>query len=164
MTISQLANTNKTSISSIGTKVASLEDALSGIETDPGKTYEITKSETDENIYILWEITNEGEENEERTEKSRFTAGGGGGGGTTTSTLKIEYVTKSPLIITTNDKAIIKYRFSGQDSSGDEVTEGTYTWKIGKQVIATGIAVSGENSFDCTDLISLGSQKLTLLL
>ena len=160
--VEQLANTNKTSISSIGTKVASLEDALSGIEKDPGKTYEITKSETDENIYILWEITNEGEENEERTEKSRFTAGGGGGGGTTTSTLKIEYVTKSPLIITTNDKAIIKYRFSGQDSSGDEVTEGTYTWKIGKQVIATGIAVSGENSFDCTDLISLGSQKLTL--
>ena len=160
--VEQLANTNKTSISSIGTKVASLEDALSGIETDPGKTYEITKSETDENIYILWEITNEGEENEERTEKSRFTAGGGGGGGTTTSTLKIEYVTKSPLIVTTNDKAIIKYRFSGQDSSGDEVTEGTYTWKIGKQVIATGIAVSGENSFDCTDFISLGSQKLTL--
>ena len=159
--VEQLVNTNKTSISSIGTKVASLEDALSRIETDPGKTYEITKSETDENIYILWEITNEGEENEERTEKSRFTAGGGGGG-TTTSTLKIEYVTKSPIIVTPNDKAIIKYRFSGQDSSGDEITEGTYTWKIGNQIVATGIAISGENSFDCTDFISLGSQKLTL--
>lgn len=160
--VEQTANTNKTSIASVGTKVATLEDALSKISADPGKTYEITKSEADENIYILWEIENEGTEDEVRTEKSRFTAGGGGGGGATSSTLKIEYVTKSPLIVTTNDKAIIKYNFSGEDSSGDIVTQGTYTWKINNRIIATGIAINGENTFDCTDLISLGSQKLTL--
>lgn len=71
-------------------------------------------------------------------------------------------MTKSPLIVTTNDKAIIKYNFSGKDSSGDEVTEGTAVWKIGNQIIATGIAVSGENTFDATDYISLGTQKLLL--
>ena len=160
--VEQMSNTNKTNIASVGTKIASLEDALSKIATDPGKTYEITKSETDENIYILWEIEHEGTKDEVRTEKSRFTAGGGGGGGTTSSTLKIEYVTKSPLTVTTNDKAIIKYNFSGEDSSGDIVTQGTYTWRINNRVIATGIAINGENTFDCTDLISLGSQKLTL--
>ena len=159
--VEQMSNTNKSNIASVGTKIASLEDALSKIATDPGKTYEITKSESDENIYILWEIENEGTEDEVRTEKSRFTAGGGGGG-TTSSTLKIEYVTKSPLTVTTNDKAIIKYNFSGEDSSGDIITQGTYTWRINNRVIATGIAINGENTFDCTDLISLGSQKLTL--
>lgn len=159
--VEQTANTNKTNITIVGNKIASLEDALNGLETEPGKTYEITKSETDESIYILWEIENEGTEDEIRTEKSRFTAGGGNSG-TTTSVLKIEYVTRSPLVVTSNDKAIIKYNFSGTDSSGDEVTEGTYTWKIDNRIIATGTAISGENTFDATEFISLGTQKLLL--
>jgi hypothetical protein len=159
--VEQTANTNKTNITVVGNKIASLEDAIKGLETEPGKTYEITKSETDENIYILWEIENEGTDDEIRTEKSRFTAGGGGGG-TTTSVLKIEYVIRSPLVVTSNDKAIIKYNFSGTDSSGDEVTEGIYTWKIDNRIIATGTAISGENTFDATEFISLGTQKLLL--
>ena len=158
--VEQTANTNKSNISSIGTKVASLEDMIGKIQTDPGKTYDATY--TEDNVYTLWEIENEGEDNEVRTAKSSFKISGGGGGGTTTSILKIEYVTKSPFVVTINDKALIKYRFSGQDSSGDQITEGTYTWKIGSSVIATGTAVSGENTFDATDYISTGSQKLTL--
>ncbi len=158
--VEQTANANKTSISSIGTKVASIEDAIGKIDTDPGKTYDATYSE--DNIYTLWEIENEGENNEVRTAKSQFKISGGSGTGGTTSTLKIEYVTKSPLIVTTNDKAEIIYRFSGQDSSGDEITEGTYTWKIGNRTIATGTAVAGENTFDASDYISIGSQKLLL--
>ena len=156
----QLVNTNKTSITTIGTKVSSLEDAIGKIDVEPGKTYEATYNE--EGIYTLYEIENEGQDNESRTVKSQFKLVGGSGGGGTSSTLKIEYITKSPLVVTANDKAIIKYNFSGQDSSGDEVTEGNYTWKIGNRVIATGIATSGENSFDASDFISLGSQKLTL--
>ena len=163
-TIEQTVNSDKESITAIGTKVASLEDAVGKINTDPGKTYDATYGTVGEedNIYTLWEIENEGEDNEVRTAKSQFKISGGGGGGGTTSTLKIEYVTKSPLIVTTNDKAIIKYNFSGQDSSGDEVGTGDFTWKIGRQIIATGTAVSGENTFDATDYISLGTQKLLL--
>ena len=158
--VEQTANSNKSSIAAVGTKVASLEDTIGKLSTDPGKTYDATYSE--DNIYTLWEIEKEGTEEEQRTQKATFKISGGGGGGSTTSTLKIEYVTKSPLVVTTIDKAIIKYNFSGQDSSGDIVSEGTYTWKIGKQTIATGIAVNGENTFDATDYISLGSQKLLL--
>lgn len=158
--VEQTANFNKSSIAAVGTKVADLEDLIGKISTDPGKTYDATYD--DEYNYTLWEIENEGTEDEVRTAKATFKIVGGGGGGATTSTLKIEYVTKSPLIVTTNDRAIIKYNFSGQDSSGDIVSEGTYTWKIGKQTIATGIAINGENSFDATDYISLGTQKLLL--
>ena len=162
--VEQTVNTDKESITAIGTKVASLEDTIGKINTDPGKTYNATYGTVgeDNNIYTLWEIENEGEDNEVRTAKSQFKIVGGSGGGGTTSTLKIEYVTKSPLIVTTNDKALIKYNFSGKDSSGDEVTEGTAVWKIGNQIIATGIAVSGENTFDATEHISLGTQKLLL--
>ena len=158
--VEEISNSNKSGISSIGTKVASLEDAIGKVNTTPGMTYEATYDE--DNIYRLYEIKNEGEDNEERTVKSQFKIVGGSGGGGTSSVLKIEYVTKSPLIVTTNDKAIIKYNFSGQDSSGDEVTEGTYTWKMDNKVIATGTAISGENSFDVTDYITVGTQKLLL--
>lgn len=157
----QTADSNKTSIATMSTKLSSLEEIISKIDTDPNKTYDITKSDTEE-MYILWEIEHEGLEDEIRTEKSRFVAGGTGSGGGTSSVLKIEYVTKSPLTVTTNDKAIIKYNFSGVDSSGDEVTEGKYVWKMNNRVIATGIATSGENSFDASDFISVGTQKLVL--
>ena len=159
--IEQTANTNKGNISSVSTKVAELETTIGKIDTSPRKTYDATYDE--EYNYTLWEIENEGEDSEVRTAKSQFKImGGGGGGGQTSSVLKIEYVTTSPLIVTTNDQAIIKYNFSGTDSSGDEVTDGTYTWKIGKTIIATGTAVSGENTFDATNFITIGSQKLTL--
>ncbi len=82
------------------------------IKYRPRKTYDATYSEI---IFILFgEIEKEGTEEEQRTQKATFKISGGGGGGSTTSTLKIEYVTKSPLVVTTTDKAIIKYNFSGQ--------------------------------------------------
>lgn len=165
-TVEQNVNVNKDSITAIGTKVASIEDTIGKIDTDPRKTYDVVYNDTEnpevgENVFALYEITNEDKAGEERKLKTKFTIVGGGGGGTS-STLKIEYVTKSPLIVTTNDKAIIKYNFSGQDSSGDQVATGDFTWKIGKQIIATGVAVNGENTFDATDYISLGTQKLLL--
>ena len=35
-------------------------------------------------------------------------------------------------------------------------------YKGGKQIISTGTAISGENTFDATDYIGIGTQKLTL--
>ena len=158
--VEQTANSNKSSIAAVGTKVAGLEDMIGKISTDPGKTYEATYDE--DGMYKLYEIEHEGEDNEVRTVKSQFKIVGGSGGGSTSSTLKIEYVTKSPLVVTTNDKVLISYNFSGQDSSGDAVTEGSYAWKMNNRVIATGTAINGQNTFDATDFISVGTQKLVL--
>lgn len=159
-TVKQTADSNKTSIGTIGNKVAALEETVNGIDKSGSKTYDATYDS--EKIYTLWEIENEGEDNETRTAKSQFKIEGGGSGSGTSSVLKIEYVTTSPLVITVNDKAIIKYNFSGTDSSGDAVTEGVTTWKIGKNTVATSVALAGENTFDATEYVSVGTQKLTL--
>lgn len=157
--LDQNVTSNKNNITSIGNKISEIEETINGLERSPGKTYDITYSE--DSKLTLVEIDHEGTEDEVRIDKTSFTIKGGSGGGTS-SILKIEYVTKSPLVITTNDKAIIKYNFSGQDSSGDIVSEGTYTWKIGNRIIATGTAINGENTFDATEFISLGTQKFLL--
>ena len=61
-----------------------------------------------------------------------------------------------------NDKVLITYNFSGTDSSGDDVSEGNYSWKIGSKIIASGIATNGENTFDATDFATTTSQKFVL--
>ena len=158
--VKQTADSNKSSLGTIGNKVAALEETVNGIDKTGGKTYDATYNE--EKIYTLWEIENEGEDNETRTAKSQFKIEGGGSGGGTSSILKIEYVTTSPMVVTVNDKVIIKFNFSGTDSSGDAVGEGTSTWKVGKNTVATGVVVAGENTFDATEYINIGTQKLTL--
>ena len=164
--LSSSISTNATSISSLSNTVEGLQSTVNSIDTSPRKTYDVAYNDTEdpnvgENVFAFYEITNEGQSGESREIKKKFTIVGGSGGGTT-STLKIEYVTTSPVIVTVNDKVIIKYRFSGKDSSGDPVSDGVATWKIGKQIISTGTAISGENTFDATDYIGIGTQKLTL--
>ena len=164
--LSSSISTNATNISSLSNTVEELQSTVNSIDTSPRKTYDVAYNDTEdpdvgENVFAFYEITNEGQSGESREIKKKFTIVGGSGGGTT-STLKIEYVTTSPVIVTVNDKVIIKYRFSGQDSSGDPVSDGVATWKIGKQIISTGTAISGENTFDATDYIGIGTQKLTL--
>ena len=164
--LSSSISTNATNISSLSNTVEGLQSTVNSIDTSPRKTYDVAYNDTEdpnvgENVFAFYEITNEGQSGEYREIKKKFTIVGGSGGGTT-STLKIEYVTTSPVIVTVNDKVIIKYRFSGQDSSGDPVSDGVATWKIGKQIISTGTAISGENTFDATDYIGIGTQKLTL--
>ena len=161
-------STNAENISSLGETVASLQNTVNSIDTSPRLTYNAVYNDTDdpnsgENKFVLYEIENEGVEGAEvKTPKASFTIVGGSGGGGTSSTLKINYVTTSPLIVTTNDKAIIKYNFSGTDSGGDIVSDGTAIWKVNGKVVATNTAVSGENSFDITDYISIGTQKVLL--
>lgn len=158
--VESTSNTNKSNITVLGGKIADLEALFGDIDTSPQFTYDVTYDE--EQLLTLWEIESEGTDNEIRTAKAQYKIAGGGGSGTTSSVLKIEYVTKTPLVVTSNDQAIITFNFSGTDSSGDEVLEGTATWKIGSSIIATQTVVSGENSFDATDYISLGTQKLTV--
>jgi len=150
---------NKSNITTIGTKVGDLETLVGGIDQSPRLTYEATYDE--EYKFTLWEIEGEGDE-AERSAKSQFVIQGGSGGGQTSSVLKIEYITKTPLVATVDDQILIKYRFTGTDSSGDEVQEGVATWKVANKVVATSTAVSGDNEFDITKYISLGTQKVVL--
>lgn len=161
--VESTANINKGNITVLGGKIAEIEESMSDIHTAPQKTYDATYDQ--EQIFTLWEIEGEGEgDSEVRTPKSQFKIQGGSGGSSTSSVLKIEYITKSPVTATINDKIIIQYIFSGTDSSGDIVSEGSATWKIGNTVIAKNIAINGENSFDITDFIVLGTQKVTLVI
>lgn len=153
------ANTNKANITSLGTKVGDLESIIGEIDTSPGLKYEATYDENQ--IYTLWEIEGEGD-SEVRTPKGQFKLQGGGGGTGTSSVLKIEYITKTPVTATVNDTVVLKYAFSGTDSSGDAVTDGTATWRVGGTIVSTGMIVAGENSFDVTKYLSIGTQKVML--
>lgn len=158
---------NKENISALGSKVGKMEDAISNIDLSPRLTYDVAYNDIEdtdvgENVFVFYEIENEGKENEVKEIKKKFTIAGGSSGSASSSSLKIGYITTSPFVVTVEDKAIIKYTFSGIDSSGDSVPEGTATWKIGSRVIATNTALSGENSFDVTDYLSVGTQKVNL--
>lgn len=158
--------TNKENISSISKTLGELQEDIGKIDNSPRLTYDVAYNDVEdedvgENVFVLYEITNEGKEDEVREAKRKFTIVGGSGGGSSSS-LKISYVTTSPVIATVNDKVLIKYNFSGTDSSGDIISEGNYTWKIGSKIIASGIATHGENTFDATDFATTTSQKFTL--
>ena len=164
--LSGSVSTNTEDISTLSKTVVTLQDTVNSIDTSPRLTYDVEYNDVEnpdigENGFGFYEIKNEGQENEERVLKKKFTIAGGSGSGSS-STLKISYVTKSPVITTVNDKVLITYNFSGIDSSGDIVPEGNYTWKIGSKIIASGIATSGENTFDATDFATTTSQKFVL--
>lgn len=161
--LSSSIETNASGISSLSNAVTDLQDTVNSIDKSPRLTYDATYNTEGDYSFVLYEIENEGNSDTEvRSEKAKFVIQGGGGGTGTSSTLKIEYVTTTPLVVTTTDKAIIKYNFSGTDSSGDDVLDGVATWKVAGRIVATNTAVNGENSFDITEYISLGTQKVQL--
>ena len=165
--LSSSIGTNAENISSLSKTVGELQGEVNSIDKSPRLTYDVEYNDAEnpdvgENVFVFYEIENEGKENEVKEAKKKFTIVGGSGGGATSSSLKIGYVTTSPLVVTINDTAIIKYTFSGTDSSGDAVPEGNATWKINGKTIATNIALNGENSFDVTEYLSVGTQKVNL--
>lgn len=165
--LSSSIETNKEGITSLGKTVSELQETVNSVDTSPRLTYDVEYNDVEnpdvgENVFVFYEIENEGKENEVKEAKKKFTIVGGSGGGVTSSSLKIGYITTSPLVVTTNDEAIIKYTFSGTDSSGDDVPEGTATWKVAGRVVATNTALNGENSFDVTEYLSVGTQKVNL--
>lgn len=166
--LSSSIGVNTSNISSLSETVSELQTQVNSIDTSPRLTYDVVYNDTEdpnsgENKFVLYEIANEGVEGlEVKTPKTSFTIVGGGGGGATSSSLKIIYVTTSPLVVTTNDRVVIKYKFEGTDSSGDAVTEGIATWRVGNSIVATNVALAGDNEFDITDYITVGTQKVNL--
>ena len=155
-------DTNTTNLSSLSRTVDGIRQDVDGIDTE-GYTYYATygnatlaTGEEAENVFTLYEVKNEKE-----AVKSQFVITGGGGGGTTTTTLKVERITESPVVVTTTDKVEIKFNYSSIDSDGESV-DGTYIWKLGSSIIASGALVQGENTFDATEYINIGTQKLVL--
>ena len=165
--LSSSVGTNTENISSLSKTVGDLQSDVNSIDKSPRLTYDVEYNDVEnpevgENVFVLYEIENEGKENEKKEAKKKFTIVGGSGGGATSSSLKIGYITTSPLVVTVNDEAIIKYTFSGTDSSGDAVPEGNAVWKINGKTVATNIALNGENEFNVTDYLSVGTQKVNL--
>lgn len=155
-------DTNTTNLSSLSRTVDGIRQDVDSIDTE-GYTYyatygnaTLTTGEEAENVFTLYEVKDEKEE-----VKSQFVITGGGGGGTTTTTLKVERITESPVVVTTTDKVEIKFNYSSTDSDGESV-DGTYTWKLGSSIIASGALIQGENTFDATEYINIGTQKLIL--
>lgn len=153
---------NTTNISSLSRTVDGIRQDLNSIDTE-GYTYYATygnatlaTGDEAENVFTLYEVKNEKEE-----VKSQFVITGGGGGSTVTTTLKVERITESPVIATTTDKIEISFNYSSTDSDGEAV-DGTYTWKLGSTILFTGALVQGVNTFDMTDYVSIGTQKLIL--
>lgn len=89
-------------------------------------------------------------------------AGGGGGGSSATSTLKIGYITTSPVVVTPSDKAILYFTFSGTDSSGDIILQASATWKVNGITVANSVVKDGENEFDVTKYVKTGTTKVLL--
>lgn len=162
-------NANTSNISTLTTTVAGLQSTVNNIDTSPRLTYDVAYNDKEdenvgENVFVFYEIENEGKENESKEIKRKFTIVGGGGSGSAAK-LIIGYVEgyESPIVVTTNDEAIIKYTFSGKDAYDYDVTEGTATWKVAGRVVATETIVAGENSFDVTEYLAVGTQKVNLI-
>ncbi|MBR5795585.1 MAG: hypothetical protein IKY26_05535 [Erysipelotrichaceae bacterium] len=154
-------------IQTVNSAITTINQTLDSIDKSPNKTYEATynDSETGENVFRLYEITNEGKENEERVVKSQFTITGGSGGSSSANTIKIDRITASPLVVTANDKVEIEYKFTGTDASGDDIGQGNVTWKLGNKVIKTETVYTGDNKADLTEYLSVASdQKITLII
>ena len=160
----QNIDANRTNIQSLSGTVTQLQQEMKNLDVEGytyyatyGKATLLTGDEAD-NVFTLWEC----KEGKEEVKSQFVIAGGGGGGGTTTTTnLVVDRITASPIIATPTDKVEIKINYSSTDSDG-ELIDGNYTWKLGSSTIMTGALVQGENTFDMTEYVSIGTQKFTL--
>ena len=155
---------NETNISSLSGTLTKLQQDFNNFDAD-GYTYYATygtttmlSGEVKDNVYTLYQCKDEHEE-----VVSQFVIAGGSssGGETTTTNLVVERVTSSPIVATPTDRVKIQFSYSSTDSDGEEV-DGTYTWKLGGAIIATGPCIRGLNEFDATEFVNVGTQKLTL--
>lgn len=153
-------------IGSLNTSVSNINKKLESIDDSPRVTYEATYGDVElddgskqEYMFTLWET----EGTNTPTVKSRFQIMGGGGN-TSNVNLVIAYVEgyTSPLAVTTEDAAIIKYNFSGEDSAGDTNLDGVASWKVGNRVVATQDVSTGEREFDISEFVTIGDNKVVL--
>lgn len=153
-------------VTPINTAITSINETLEGIDKSPRVTYKATYGDvelddgsTAEYMFTLWKNDGNGDEVQDR-----FQILGGGGGAGSGVVMRIAYVDGygTPLVATADDKVILKYDFSGEDSAGDTNLDGTASWKVGSRVVKTEDISTGVNEFDLTDYVNVGDNKVLL--
>lgn len=164
--LSSKASENAGSISSLNKTVEEINQTISGIDKSPRVTYDATYGDVElddgtiaEDMFTFWKT-----ENGVREVQDRFQIQGGSGGSGSSVVLRIAYVDgyTTPIVSTVDDRAIVKYNFSGEDSAGDTNLDGTASWKVGNRVVATQTVETGEREFDLTDYLTVGDNKVVL--
>lgn len=160
----QRVDANETNISSLSGTMTKLQQDFNNLDVEGytyyatyGTTAMIATGEVKDYVYTLFQCKDGVEEI-----VSQFVIAGGGGGGDIAATnLVVERITGSPIVVTPTDDVWIEYSYSSTDSDGEEI-DGTYTWKIGGAIVASGSCIQGVNRFNATDFVSVGTHKLTL--
>ena len=164
--LSSSISDNADSINSINSAITTINQTIESIDKSPRVTYKATYGDvelddgtTAEYMFTLWKNEGNGDEVQDR-----FQIMGGGGTGGGSVTLRIAYVEgyTTPLVSTVDEKVIVKYNFSGEDSAGDTNLDGTASWKVGNRVVATEDVATGECEFDLTDYVVVGDNKVVL--
>lgn len=175
------ANSGK--IADLGKTIGDIQDAMNAEDTSSQLTYDIVYNDIDdensgENVLVFYEIENEGEENEVRRPKRKYTITGGSGGPSSANTLSIFFDTDADgnqvkqYVFTVEtvaaNEAIIYYEFAGTDTVGDSVSEADAVWQMRRgngawSTIFEGTIVPGKKiPFNVSDYIYLGDYSFSL--
>lgn len=143
------------SIDTINGDISEIQEQLKNVKPDPnaGREYDITYE--DSKLSLL----------ENGTVKTQVVIQGGGGGGGTggsTSVIKIERLDGSALTVIAGDPAVINFKFSSVDNSGDDTGSATGIWYVGNTKVGTQTIIQGKNSFDVTQYLHSGDNTVKL--
>lgn len=164
--LSSSISDNTDSIAGINSAITTINQTLESIDKSPRVTYDATYGDvelddgsTAEYMFTLWKT-----ENGVREVQDRFQIAGGGGGGAGSVVLRIAYVEgyTTPLVSTVDERVIVRYNFSGEDSAGDTNLDGVASWKVGNRIVATEDVATGECEFDLTEYVTVGDNKVVL--
>lgn len=122
------------------------------MKPDPnaGREYDITYEDSKLNLL------------ENGTVKTTVVIQGGGGGGGNSSVITIERLDGSALTVIAGDPAVINYRFTSIDNSGDDTGSATGVWYVGNTKVGTQTIIQGKNSFDVTQYLHSGDNTVKL--
>lgn len=84
----------------------------------------------------------------------------GGGGSSTVGSAIITRITPSSVQCRHGDECPIDFEFTATDSAGDVVGDGTATWYIGNVKKTTSTVVQGQNSFDISKYLNVGTNNV----
>lgn len=165
--LSTSVDANTSGISTINSKIIEINNTLGSIDKTPNAQYITTYNQpfvfegeeySGENTLVLYEIYNKDKENETRSVVSSHEIKGGSG--IAASNSRVERITSTPLIKLSNERVVIYYNFTNDDTG-----IGYATWKIGNRTIVNKETIhNGENYIDITDYIGVGSdQKVSLI-